>query len=71
MIVIIDKKNKEVIEISGSKRSVFLMNNLNKFNLTVIAEIYSSKSINVNLTSLGFNEMISAAKYCSKYNIKA
>lgn len=54
-----------------AQKDLFLMNNLNKFNLTVIAEIYSLKSINVNLTSLGFNEMISAAKYCSKYNIKA
>ncbi len=70
MIFLVDKKNKEVIQITGTKGSKYLMNNLESLSLNIVVEVHSSQTAKVNLTSLGFNEIISATKYCEKYNIK-
>lgn len=70
MIVLVDKKNKEVIQITSTKGSNYLMKNLDSLSLNIVVEVHSSQTAKVNLTVLGFNEMISATKYCEKYKIK-
>lgn len=70
MVIFLDIKNKEVIEITSTKASDLLYKNKEYFSLVSIASVHSSQKMNIDLTSIGFNQTISAANYIKKYNLK-
>ncbi len=69
MSIFVDKKNREVIEITQTKASKYLFNNMKKLGLEKIIEFHSSQKIKVDLTTLGLNSTLTATQYCKKYDI--